>query len=170
LSNLKKDELTCIFCLRGLQQICGHENENISELSSNVIESDGLGIDPESQNVTYKTDASLVDQQSTGRKRAAKLYPLNPEDYCEWAGKRNQGGGKTPIDGCGIRLDSSIGMQSCRHHGPDKNTLNNEAGNVHRICTPCHNFGIRKTIKIISPARLSGIRSRFAKGLTSQTV
>jgi len=30
-------------------------------------------------------------------------------------------------------------MQEARHHGPDKNTLNNEKGNVHRICHSCHN-------------------------------
>lgn len=47
--------------------------------------------------------------------------------------KKNAGGGKIPIVGC---LD---GMQQARHHGPDKNTLNNERGNVHRICHTCHN-------------------------------
>lgn len=81
----------------------------------------------------------LIDQQSTGRKRAAKLYPLNPTSYCEWAGQEQKGGGKSPIAGCGLRPGTDIGFQQCRHHGPDKNTLNNEAGNVHRICSACHN-------------------------------
>lgn len=130
----------------------------------------GLSDNPNQLAGTYKIDASLVDQQSTGRKRAAKLYPLDSEAYCEWSGKKEQGGGKTPIDGCGIRPGSNIGLQQCRHHGPDKNTLNNELGNVHRICTPCHNFGIRKTIKTTYRDKLFRIRSRFAKGLTSQTV
>lgn len=43
------------------------------------------------------------------------------------------GGGEFPIQGC------SDGVQLNRHHGPDKNTLNNEPGNVHRICAHCHN-------------------------------
>jgi hypothetical protein len=85
--------------------------------------------------ITYKTNETLIDQQSTGRKRAAKLYPLNPEAECEWSNRRSQGGGSHPVDGCGIRPGSNVGFQQARHHGPDKNTLNNEKGNVHRICT-----------------------------------
>ena len=82
---------------------------------------------------TYKRDSTLKDQQSTGRKRAAKLYPLNPGLPCEWQGLRFAGGGDTPIVGC------TNGTQQARHHGPDKNTLNNDKGNVHRICHLCHN-------------------------------
>lgn len=82
---------------------------------------------------TYKDDSALRDQQSTGRKRAAKMYPLDPEAPCEFRMKKNCGGGKFPIVGC------LNGMQEARHHGPDKNTLNNEKGNVHRICHFCHN-------------------------------
>jgi hypothetical protein len=82
---------------------------------------------------TYKDDSALKDQQSTGRKRAAKLFPLDETALCEWAGKKNCGGGQKPITGC-------LGnLQVARHHGPDKNTLNNEVGNVHRICATCHN-------------------------------
>jgi hypothetical protein len=81
---------------------------------------------------TYKDDANLKDQQSTGRKRAAEMYPLNREADCEWARQSNCGGNK-PIVGC---VD---GKQEARHHGPDKNTLNNDSGNVHRICHNCHN-------------------------------
>lgn len=80
-----------------------------------------------------KPDAALKDQQSTGRKRAARLYPLDRTKECEWRGKVRQGGGDHPITGC---FD---GMQFARHHGPDKNTLNNDPGNVHRICHGCHN-------------------------------
>lgn len=61
------------------------------------------------------------------------MYPLNRDADCEWQGKKNCGGGKYPIFGC---LD---GKQQARHHGPDKNTLNNDYGNVHRICHQCHN-------------------------------
>jgi len=90
-----------------------------------------------------KPDGALKDQQSTGRKRAAKLYPLDREATCEWANKTECGGGNT-ISGCGIRmlpsgLLSPVGKQQSRHHGPDYNTLNNDPGNVHRICHSCHN-------------------------------
>lgn len=82
---------------------------------------------------TYKDDSALKDQQSTGRKRAAKMFPLDDDALCEWSMKKNCGGGQFPIVGC---LANS---QQARHHGPDKNTLNNEKGNVHRICHSCHN-------------------------------
>lgn len=82
---------------------------------------------------TYKDDSALRDQQSTGRKRAAKMYPFVEDGPCEWRMKKNCGGGQFPIVGC------LNGIQEARHHGPDKNTLNNEEGNVHRICHYCHN-------------------------------
>lgn len=81
----------------------------------------------------YKRDAVLKDQQSTGRKRAARLFPLDREASCEWSGMANCGGGLYPIVGC------VTGLQESRHHGPDKSTSNNEVGNVHRICHRCHN-------------------------------
>jgi hypothetical protein len=77
--------------------------------------------------------ADVRDLESTGRKRAAKLYPLNRENDCEWKGLKNAGGGGIPIVGC------LAGKQEAIHHGPDKNTLANYVGNVHRICTNCHN-------------------------------
>ena len=79
-----------------------------------------------------KRDAALKDQQSTGRKRAARMYPLDREASCEWKGLSNCGGGLKPILGC---FD---GKQQARHHGPDKSVSNNEEGNVHRICHCCH--------------------------------
>lgn len=82
---------------------------------------------------TYKRDSVLKDQQSTGRKRAAQAYPLDESAPCEWRSLRFAGGGRYPIIGC------NDGNQQARHHGPDKNTLNNEKGNVHRICAKCHN-------------------------------
>lgn len=83
--------------------------------------------------VRGQDDSKLKDQQSTGRKRAAKMYPIADGAPCEWKNKKNCGGGKHPIVGC------ATGTQQARHHGPDKNTLNNEKGNVHRICHTCHN-------------------------------
>ena len=76
---------------------------------------------------------AMKDVKSTGRKRAALLYPLDKNHPCEWRGKKNCGGGLKPIVGC---LD---GFQRHRHHGPIKNPVHNEQGNVHRICATCHN-------------------------------
>lgn len=85
-----------------------------------------------------KSDHFLKDQQSTGRKRAAKLYPIDRSAPCEWANRNAVGGGIT-IDGCGKRPGTSVGKQQSRHHGPDYSTLNNAPDNVHRICHSCHN-------------------------------
>lgn len=88
----------------------------------------------------------IVDVLSTGRKRAAMLYPIFEGMTCEWAGLKNAGGGVVPIIGCNGNLlspkkggDSEQGyVQGDAHHGPDKNTLANQPGNVHRICAYCH--------------------------------
>lgn len=117
----------------------GHIHSDISDDADNlgdrndapdtVVEIEEEDVDRQ----TYKDDSTLRDQQSTGRKRAARWYPLDETALCEWAGKTNCGGGSHPITGC-------LGnLQQARHHGPDKNTLNNEKGNVHRICHTCHN-------------------------------
>lgn len=90
--------------------------------------------------------SEVRDPRSTGRKRAAALAPIFPEMLCEWAGLRHAGGGVVPIVGCnGHRLVDEKGQrddglwQGDRHHGPDKNTLNNSVGfNLHRICVSCH--------------------------------
>lgn len=111
------------------------------DLSDSILvggDSDNPEIDSEEEEEeierrTYGDDSALRDQQSTGRKRAARYYPLDPAALCEWAMKKNAGGGKFPITGCVANL------QQARHHGPDKNTLNNDKGNVHRICHTCHN-------------------------------
>lgn len=95
--------------------------------------SDSEEIEEEVERRTYGDDSALRDQQSTGRKRAARWYPIDETALCEWAMKKNCGGGKHPITGCAANL------QQARHHGPDKNTLNNDKGNVHRICHTCHN-------------------------------
>lgn len=79
-----------------------------------------------------KKRKELKDSESTGRKRAAKLYPINSNLDCEWKGKKNCGGGRRPIIGC---ID---GKQEHRHHGPVKKTTYNHEGNVHRICASCH--------------------------------
>jgi hypothetical protein len=83
----------------------------------------------------YDGNKSLADYKdpiSTGRKRAAEMYPIHPGMVCEWAGLRRAGGGVVPIVGCVGRPASD------RHHGPDKNTMNNAPSNMHRICDYCH--------------------------------
>lgn len=86
-----------------------------------------------------KEAANVKDLESTGRKRAARLYPIPKEGEpgypmgCEWRELSSAGGGVIPIIGC---ID---GFAVAIHHGPDKNTLSNFVGNVHRICATCHN-------------------------------
>jgi hypothetical protein len=79
-----------------------------------------------------KDSDKVTDPYSTGRKRAAVQYPIFKTNPCDWRGKKNCGGGE-PIVGC------IAGFQKDRHHGPIKNPLRNEPGNVHRICKFCHN-------------------------------
>lgn len=84
----------------------------------------------------YEANKSLADYKdpiSTGRKRAAEMYPITNGMVCEWAGLLRAGGGVVPIVGCVGRPASD------RHHGPDKNTMNNAPQNLHRICDYCHN-------------------------------
>lgn len=127
--------MACISCGSGLHwecsmQPCCCKNE------APVAKEDDEDDEEETRSIRgYKRDTTLKDQQSTGRKRAAVLYPINKNapGPCEWQGLRFAGGGQFSIIGC------TNGLQEARHHGPDKNTLNNEEGNVHRICHFCHN-------------------------------
>jgi hypothetical protein len=96
-------------------------------------------VDVKERGGQIKDPSKVKDLESTGRKRAARLYPI-PKDgqpgfpmVCEWSGLLSAGGGINPIVGCRNGLAEGI------HHGPDKNTLNNFAVNVHRICDSCHN-------------------------------
>lgn len=78
----------------------------------------------------------LSDPISTGRKRAAELLPTEVLStmICEWALLKEAGGGLYPIKGCHGNKATD------RHHGPDKNTLNNKRKeNLHAICSYCHN-------------------------------
>lgn len=138
----------CLKCHRGLHTSCVGSCDCTHGLGPLVItseepvvnEDDGTDAEQRSGPRTRrkKPRHALKDQQSTGRKEAAKLYPLDREAICEWSLKPDQGGGIT-IPGCGLRPGTIPGKQQCRHHGPDYNTLNNDPGNVHRICHSCHN-------------------------------
>lgn len=106
--------------------------------------------DPSGKGLVGRPPASpseISDPKSTGRKRAAMLAPILTGQTCAWAGLRHAGGGPIPILGCnGHQLieqkggDEENGLwQGDRHHGPDKNTLNNSVGmNLHSICVDCH--------------------------------
>lgn len=122
--------MACLSCGRGFYDECYTPDENgtacglleISNPSAPVL-TPGLE--------WQKDDSKIEDPKSTGRKRAAKLYPLDREAPCEWRGLKFAGGNK-PIVGC------ANGFQRQRHHGPDKDTLNNVRENVHLICDDCH--------------------------------
>lgn len=75
----------------------------------------------------------IKDPTSTGRKRAVMIKPIHPGDICEWAWLKEAGGGVVPIVGCRGNEATNV------HHGPDKDTLNNELENLHKICATCHN-------------------------------
>jgi hypothetical protein len=88
-----------------------------------------------------KDPNDVKDPTSTGRKRAAMVAPIFDGMMCEWAGLKFAGGGVIPIVGCaGNLISKTKGKgQGDRHHGPDKNVLNNAVGtNLHRICMVCH--------------------------------
>lgn len=108
------------------------------ELSTGCITVEGeVSLFDESFDSTDGTETEeskeYKDAISTGRKRAARLYPITPGMVCEWAWHKQCGGGIEPIIGCTGRPSSNI------HHGPDKSTLNNERDNISIICTFCHN-------------------------------
>lgn len=122
----------CLNCLRGFHQSCEIDDCNCShDIKPETVQNAPTPPSQADHPNRYKRDAALKDQQSTGRKRAAKLYPLDRSAACEWQSNPTAGGGIT-IRGC------ETGKQQARHHGPDYNTLNNEPGNVHRICHSCH--------------------------------
>lgn len=110
-------------------------NVRVSDTTADII--DGKGVDGGYLGDTHTGTKSLGDYKdpiSTGRKFAAQTAPIDPGMVCEWAGLARAGGGVKPIVGCVGRPASD------RHHGPDKNTMNNALGtNLHRICDHCHN-------------------------------
>lgn len=141
--------MACLDCGRGFCALCGEcaccsenplgngadKGSSTDRLPDNVGGEDSKEAKENSKRTrTPKRNDSLKDPHSTGRKRAAVLFPLEPDESCEWKGKAFCGGGKFPIIGC------IAGKQEHRHHGPDKNTLNNSRKNVHLICDDCHNI------------------------------
>jgi len=134
--------MPCSACGRGFHDEC------YSECSNCHLQAEQVSFAPEELK-SYK------DRRSTGRKQAAIMYPIicrncdrpttkrnrdeepcscnnRITDLCEWQGKKDCGGGVIPIVGC------AEGRQVDRHHGPIKDPMVNEVGNVHRICSVCH--------------------------------
>lgn len=132
---------SCPACYVGVHSDCYNPPESevrccCSELLSSVGadgQSQGDVDKRESVISRIKAPSEITDVQSTGRKRAALAYPITEGMVCEWARLKKAGGGVTPVIGCNGNIATD------RHHGPDKNTLNNTEGNVHRICATCHN-------------------------------
>jgi hypothetical protein len=142
----------CIFCRTSLHNECilfwgdnldcgcGGEviftaSGEIKQLNADSVEELGT-TDTGYINDGYESAKDLADYKdpiSTGRKRAKEMYPITAGMTCEWAGLKFAGGGSMPIVGCIGRPASD------RHHGPDKNTMNNAPTNLHRICDFCHN-------------------------------
>jgi hypothetical protein len=123
--------VTCLACGRGFHRECKKCQKgkcHAKEVSSPTEHEENA----ETLGPRDSKKRNLKDPESTGRKRAAQLYPIDPDASCEWKGLRNCGGGRRPIIGC---LDGK--QQDC-HHGPVKTTTRNELGNVHRICKACH--------------------------------
>lgn len=124
----------CVGCGRGFHRECENDkgcsycHPDYDQVAKSISSGFSIG-----KGAPLKDSKNISDPYSTGRKRAAKMYPIFETNPCEWRGKKNCGGGLFPITGC---ID---GKQVDRHHGPVKNTLRNEPGNVHRICKNCHN-------------------------------
>lgn len=128
----------CIDCAEGFPELCqlgGCKSEpEVTSLSDLLTSGFSEPTKKVRDSRRTKNDMNLKDPQSTGRHRAVAIHgKANPEEPCEWLGLANCGGGHFPILGC------DRGVQENLHHGPDKNVLNNERQNVHKICSQCHN-------------------------------
>jgi hypothetical protein len=88
-----------------------------------------------------KNIGELKDPLSTGRKRQADMFPIQKGQRCEWAGMQ------ITLDDLPVIVGCINSPATDLHHGPDKNTLNNEKvsrgvgvlENTHIICSECHN-------------------------------
>lgn len=126
----------CLDCAQGFHFDCllGEEGKCCcgDRGSSSGSENEGLSTGLRDGLKWAKSDTQIRDRKSTGRKRAAKLYPIDSDNGCEWRTLLFAGGGLYPIIGC------TDGNMKHRHHGPILATTANVEGNVHRICDACH--------------------------------
>lgn len=131
------------YCVAGLHEMCNDATLREDGLYDcccwSVVEITATG----NGRGYYKENDEVKDVLSTGRKRAAEVAPITDGMLCEWAGLRYAGGGVIPIIGCvGTTIVAEKGQgdrTGMIHHGPDKNTLNNDIKNLHRLCATCHN-------------------------------
>jgi hypothetical protein len=122
------DLMICLACAAGFINECYYKQRCDLASVTSILPDERVR-----RSGPYKDDDKVTDIYSTGRKRAAVAYPITEGMKCEWRELKFAGGGVEPIIGCTGNLVKN------RHHGPDKNTLNNIEGNVHRICPHCHN-------------------------------
>ena len=120
-------ELPTVMCLWYKDGCINHvESDDVQDIRSDRFE---LSLDN-----SEKEEKTFKDPISTGRKRAAVMYPISVGQICDWAWHKQCGGGVEPIIGCAGRPATNI------HHGPDKSTFNNDReSNISIICTFCHN-------------------------------
>jgi hypothetical protein len=140
----------CWACRTGLHAECFdvQEHSTVEGESALIWYACCCAIDPEPEPDTTERRGvgrpmlnpdDVTDVKSTGRKRAAMLAPIFDGMLCEWACLKYAGGGVQPIVGCYDTTIKEAKGSGERHHGPDKNVLNNSVGvNLHRICQSCH--------------------------------
>ena len=131
----------CMACRAGMHEECD-PTENVDVLDNCCCPEETtmpIGFGPAVTAKDSRTDTDLKDPISTGRKEAARLWPIIDGMTCEWAHLAQAGGGVFPIVGCNGSVLYTEGDLGNIHHGPDKNTLNNTRENIHRICPTCHN-------------------------------
>lgn len=128
--------MNCLECSQGFHFDCelNHDPEKVCccQGVDNDNESNPKSSGRRDGMAWSKSDASIRDLKSTGRKRAAVLFPIDDSAACEWKNLLYAGGGAFPIIGC------VVGTMKHRHHGPIILTTANVEGNVHRICDSCH--------------------------------
>lgn len=133
----------CLPCPAGLHEECFHpspiDGDDGYMRCCCYSEPEPVHVEPTKQGRRELDGTEMRDVTSTGRKRAAREFPITDGMECEWSGLKNAGGGVVPIVGCNGNKLRLVRGGYARHHGPDKSTLNNSPGNVHRICPTCHN-------------------------------
>lgn len=120
-------------CRQASEDTAGTDSQEGDEALTGAYSDADSGMETEDDNDADKGERAYKDARSTGRKRAAKLYPIEVGQICDWAWSKQCGGGIVPIVGCTGRPAEHI------HHGPDKSTFNNERSNISLVCTYCHN-------------------------------
>lgn len=122
----------CLPCVVGYHSECWHPDSDRLCCCGGVV-AGVIETEKKDRGGQVKSATQITDIESTGRKRAAAIAPIEEGMPCEWRNLKFAGGGISPIMGC------MAGIASDRHHGPNKSTLANTLGNLHRICDHCHN-------------------------------